>query len=265
MTRPKNESHYPRRRIIRSLLRGLIHVTFAALTDLHINGRENLPEKGPLIVAGNHFSYIDPVAAVRVASWPMEFIAGAVAAGAPSTVSWLPSVWGVYKVQRGDISTHALRASEAVLAQGGVLGVFPEGGTWANVLRPPRPGTAFLAARTGARILPIGIDGLIDVFPSLKEGERARVTVNIGQPFGPFSLSGRGRERRHRLEEIGHEIMRHIAELIPPERRGHYSDDPAIREAARGTEVWPWADASESDFKVGEHLRAKHRQRKRSD
>jgi len=39
--------------------------------------------------------------------------------------------------------------------------------------------------------------------------------------------------------------MRRIAELIPPERRGHYSDDPAIREAAQGTEVFPWADAPE--------------------
>jgi hypothetical protein len=47
------------------------------------------------------------------------------------------------------------------------------------------------------------------------------------------------------LEEIGHEIMRRVAELIPPERRGHYSGDPAIRAAAQGTEVYPWADAPE--------------------
>ena len=39
--------------------------------------------------------------------------------------------------------------------------------------------------------------------------------------------------------------IRHIAELIPPERRGHYSDDPAIREAAKGTEIYPWADVVE--------------------
>jgi hypothetical protein len=45
--------------------------------------------------------------------------------------------------------------------------------------------------------------------------------------------------------------MRHIAELIPPEKRGHYSDDPAIREAARGTELYPWADKVEGQV-VGE-------------
>jgi hypothetical protein len=47
---------------------------------------------------------------------------------------------------------------------------------------------------------------------------------------------------------IGHEIMRHIAELLPPEKRGHYSDDPAIREAAKGTEVYPWAHAVEGEY-----------------
>ncbi|MCK4356524.1 hypothetical protein KAW44_05520, partial [Candidatus Bipolaricaulota bacterium] len=111
--------------------------------------------------------------------------------------------------------------------------------------RPPRPGTAFLAVRTGARILPLGFDGLLDIFPSLRRGRRARVTVRIGKPFGPFQATGQGRERRTQLEEIGHTIMRNIAELIPPERRGHYSDDPAIRAAARGTEVYPWENSKE--------------------
>jgi hypothetical protein len=49
--------------------------------------------------------------------------------------------------------------------------------------------------------------------------------------------------------------MAHIAELIPPERRGHYSDDPAIRAAAQGTEVYPWDDATEEEFTAGEHLK----------
>ena len=90
-------------------------------------------------------------------------------------------------------------------------------------------------------------DGLLDIFPSLGKGRRAGSTVRIGKPFGPFSVSGRGRKRRRQLDEIGHEIMRHIAELIPPSRRGHYSDDPAIREAATGTEIYPWADVDEEE------------------
>jgi 1-acyl-sn-glycerol-3-phosphate acyltransferase len=235
-------------------------VAFAALTDFHVTGQENLPEKGPLIVVGNHFSFIDPAATIRVVPWPLDFIAGTINPGSPHTVTWLPGVWGVHRAHRGTASTYALKASEAVLSQSGVLGVFPEGGSWANVLRPPRPGAAYLAARSGAPILPIGFDGLIDVFPLLRRGKRAHVTVRIGKPFGPFRVTGRGRERRRQLDEIGHEIMRRIAELIPPERRGYYSEDPAIREAAKGTEIWPWADALEGEIGVGEHLRAKKRQ-----
>ena len=86
----------------------------------------------------------------------------------------------------------------------------------------------------------MGIDGATEVFPSLRKGRHAHVTVRIGEPIGPFRASGRGKDRRQQLDEIGHEIMQHIAELIPPERRGYYSDDPAIRAAARGTEIYPW-------------------------
>jgi 1-acyl-sn-glycerol-3-phosphate acyltransferase len=96
--------------------------------------------------------------------------------------------------------------------------------------------------QTGAPLLPIGLDGLLDLFPSLHRGRRATVTVRIGQPFGPFQTVGHGRERRQQLDEIGHEIMRRIAELIPPERRGVYSDDPAIRAAAQEVAVYPYDD-----------------------
>jgi len=236
---------YPRRRLIRSLLRQLSQAAFAVLTDLQIIGQENLPGGGPLLVVANHFSYIDPVAMVRVTPWPVEFVGGFQMPNAPASVTWLPKVWGYYPVFRGTGSRYALRAAEAVLAQDGVLGIFPEAGSWATVLRPPRPGAAFLAVRTEARILPMGFDGLPDVFPRLRKGRRARVTVRIGRPFGPFHATGRGRARRQQLDEIGHEIMRHIAELIPPEWRGHYSEDPAVRAAAQGTEIYPWAGAPE--------------------
>jgi 1-acyl-sn-glycerol-3-phosphate acyltransferase len=228
-------------------LRRASELAFALLTDIEIVGQENLPPSGPLLVVGNHFSFIDPVAMIWATPWPLEFLGGFDNPSAPPVVTWIPKVWGRYPVFRGTGSRYALRGAEAVLAQSGVLGIFPEGGSWAAVLRPPRPGAAFLAARTEARLLPMGFDGLIDVFPRLRKGHRAKVTVRIGEAFGPFAATGRGRERRRQLEEIGHRIMQHIAELIPPERRGFYSDDPTIREAAKGTEVYPWADAVEGE------------------
>ncbi|MFN2168738.1 MAG: lysophospholipid acyltransferase family protein [Anaerolineae bacterium] len=233
---------YPRRVFARRILQVLSRTAFAVLTDLHMVGRENLPSEGPLIVVANHFSFADPAAIVRVAPWPLDFLGGFQMPDAPAWALLIPKLWGIYAVRRGGASRRAIRASLAVLRQKGVLGIFPEGGSWADVLRPARPGTAYLAARTGVPLLPIGLDGLVDVFPSLRRGRRARVTIRIGKPFGPFHSNGR-RPGRDELDEIGDEIMRHIAALLPPERHGVYSTDPDMRRAAEEVAAWPFEDA----------------------
>jgi len=233
---------YPRRRVLRFFLRQGIRLAFEALSRLRVEGRENLPASGPLLVVANHFHFLDPVVVIGVTPWPLDFLAGARMVNAPPAVTFLPKVWGVYSVRRGGASRNAMRAATAVLAQRGVLGVMPEGGNWASVLRPARPGAAYLAVQTGAPLLPIGLDGLLDFFPSVRQRRRSTVTVRIGRPFGPFQVTGHGRERRQQLDEIGHEIMRRIAELIPPERRGVYSDDPALRAAAQAVAAYPYDD-----------------------
>jgi 1-acyl-sn-glycerol-3-phosphate acyltransferase len=241
--------HPFRRRPLRFLLKQLSIPAFSALTRLEILGEENLPKSGPLLVVGNHFSFIDPVAFVRMAPWPIEFMGGAENPGAPAWTRIIPFLWGYHKLYRGTGARDALRAAEEILKNGGFLGMFPEGGNWATVLRPPRPGASFLATRSGAKILPVGLYGFTGVFPSLGHFRRAKAIIRIGKPFGPFTASGSGRDRREQLDEIGAIIMRAIAELLPAGMRGHYSDDPAIREAARGTEIYPWANKVEGEVR----------------
>ena len=230
----------PRRRLLRPLLRASTAAILTLLTDLHVAGLENLPASGPLIVVGNHFNFLDPLAFIHVLPYSIEFIGGRQAPNAPGIVGWIRNLWGILPATRGGSSRDVLLRAQRILQGTGVLGIFPEGGSWAAVLRPPRPGAALLAARSGARILPVGLDGFIDVFPHLRRFQRARVQVTIGKPFGPFNLDVRDRSNRAAVDEFGHQIMREIAALIPPERRGFYSADPAIREAAKGTEVYPW-------------------------
>lgn len=241
----------PGRKLLRRILQALSVPAFALLTDLEITGLENLPKSGPLIMVGNHFSFIDPVCFVRLAPWQLEFVGGARMPHAPLWAKIIPFLWGYHPLYRGTGAADSLKTAVDILKKGGILGIFPEAGNWATVLRPARPGTAFIAALSGAPLLPVGLVGLNDVFPELFKGRRAKIRFVIGKPFGPFQTTGRGREKREQLDEIGHEIMRHIAELIPPERRGHYSSDPAIREAARGTEIYPWAEKVEGQV-VGE-------------
>jgi len=230
---------YPRRVFIRRSCKLLAKGAFSILSDLKIEGKENLPKTGPLLVIANHFSFIDPVAVLHALPYPIEYVGGAV-------VKLLPELWGYYPVFRGTGSRYALRAAEEILNQDGVLGIMPEGGSWAEVLRPARPGAAYLAAQTGVKVLPLGIHGLNDIFP-LKIGHRPKAVIRIGKPVGPFTTTGRGRERREQLDQIGHELMKSIAALIPDQYRGFLADDPAIREAARGTELYPWENSVEGE------------------
>lgn len=229
---------------MRGILRRLIHAGFSMLTEFKVCGIENVPQTGPLLVVGNHFNFLDPVVFIEALPLPLEFVGGTEMPGAPPIVRWIPAMWGVFRVHRGSVSRDALNNALNILSKGGVLGIFPEGGSWAQVLRPPRPGAALLAVRTGAQILPVGLEGVTNVFP-VHFGRRTRVNVRIGKPFGPFRESVKGRGDRRRLEEIGDLIMNKVAELIPSDRRGYYSDDPNVRAAARGTELYPWDEKIE--------------------
>ncbi len=131
---------YPRRLIIRGLLRKLAKAAISLLSDFRIEGAENLPSSGPLLVVANHFSFIDPVALLSSLPYSIEFVGGAEFPHAPKLVHFIPQIWGYYPVFRGTGSRYALRAAEEILNQNGVLGIMPEGGSWAEVLRPARPG-----------------------------------------------------------------------------------------------------------------------------
>ena len=90
-----NTIHYPRRRVIRAILKTGIGAAFSVLAKFEIEGRENIPTKGPLLVVGNHFHFLDPVVMIHIAPWPIEFVGGAQTPNAPGTVGWLSKAFGV--------------------------------------------------------------------------------------------------------------------------------------------------------------------------
>ncbi len=237
----------PRRIILRAIIHQMSILAFNLVADLKIIGEKNIPAKGPLLGVDNHFSFIDPVCFVRLAHWPIDFIGADQPAFAPSWAHWIIDTWGYHHVYRRTGSTEALRASEAILSQNGVLGIFPEGGSWAQSLRPARPGTAYLAARTGTLILPIRLYGFNEIFP-LRLLDQAKATINIGKPFGPFRVSGLDRERRAQLDKLGHSIMQEIALLLPNELCGRYTINPNVRKAAKEAERYLWADKVEGEI-----------------
>ena len=238
-----SEIKIPRRLFIRSLLKVLINAALNVFSDFEVIGEENIPDKGPLIVTGNHFSFADSIAMLQIAPPQIEMFSGANPAFTPWWGKLLPRLWGVLYVYRGTGSRQAIRDAESILNQGGFFGIFPEGGAWAEMIRPARPGAAYLAARSGAPILPVGFTGFNEVFP-LRFKNQSKIIIRVGKPYQPEAVTGRGRERREQLDELGDRIMKEIAALVPDQLRGKYSSDPEVRERAKEVEAYPWETAS---------------------
>lgn len=76
-------------------------MAFAALTDLHVEGEENFPDRGPLLVVANHFNFADPALMIRLAPWPLEMIGGNVMPNAPQQIWWIARTYGMIPVYRG--------------------------------------------------------------------------------------------------------------------------------------------------------------------
>lgn len=227
---------YPRRRLVRWTLRTLAKLAFLLVGRLEIHGRGNIPGEGPVILVANHFHFADPVALLVACRRQVEFIGGFRFVNAPRIVRFIPHLWGYFPAFRGGYSRSTLRSALAVLEQDGVVAIFPEGGAWATMLRPGRPGAAFLALESRVPVVPVGIDGMTGLFKG-----RPRIHVRIGAPIGPFRPAVEGAPpRRAEIDARTEEIMRAVAALIPASGHGVYSDDPRLREAAQEVAAFPF-------------------------
>jgi 1-acyl-sn-glycerol-3-phosphate acyltransferase len=132
-------------------------------------------------------------------------------------------LWGVIPVQRDGVDRRAVQLALDVLRTGEILLVAPEG-TRAPALQPPREGAVYLASRSGAPIIPVAIEGSegFPTLPFLPRWREPSVEVTIGRPFQV--KPGFRRARGGQLKQMSDEAMYLLAAMLPPERRGVYSD-----------------------------------------
>ena len=205
-------------------------VLIAAKRD--VRGMENVPRHGPLILVSNHFNTADP----PVLTWAM-----------PRRVIWMAKkelfdnlligtlfrLFGLIPVRRFEADLSALRKSLRALRRGQVLGMFPEGTrSGGKGLTVGEPGTAVLALRSGAPILPVAIWGTEHVKLPRDLLRRTAISVRFGQPF---RLPETRRVTKAQVASGTDEIMRRIAELLPSQYRGVYGEQPAERSIAAAT------------------------------
>jgi 1-acyl-sn-glycerol-3-phosphate acyltransferase len=141
---PKNPNFsipYPRRTIHRTAMRLLGRALLPLLTRTTIAGRENWPEHGPLLVVGNHIAAIEAVLMIVYAPWQIEPI-GPGDIAPPPAMDAVARMYGYTPINRGNADRAALTKALDVLKQGGVLGIFPEGGIWDTAAKPAKRGVA---------------------------------------------------------------------------------------------------------------------------
>lgn len=227
---------YPRRQASRWCLRQLSGGLIRHFGEFEVTGLEHVPKTGPVILAANHFSFTDAPLLLYASPRLVEFIGGAERPNSPVWTRMIPQAWGFIRAYRGGFSRSTLTASLGVLEQDGVLGIFPEGGNWANLLRPARPGLAFIALHSRAPVVPVSITGS----ETLLAKPREAVGVQFHPPIPPPDIRESGRARRRALDAFGETVMAAIATGLPDGKRGCHSTDPAARAAAEAVSAFPF-------------------------
>jgi 1-acyl-sn-glycerol-3-phosphate acyltransferase len=206
------EAYWKMRQVIRAL--------FRLLTRMEITGVEHIPTEGGCLLVTNHISRLDtpvllvsaarriyPLAADKYKNFPV--------------FNWLLNIGEVIWINRTEFDREALLNSIAVLKRGDVLGIAPEGTrSRSGALQKAKSGVAFLAARTGVPIVPVGITGTNTMLQDFARLRRMQIYVTFGEAF---YLPKYGRLTADELNATTDLIMGRLAALLPPSYRGVYA------------------------------------------
>ena len=200
---------------------------FQFIFGMRIEGLENIPKSGPVLLISNHLHNFDPILLYAIVTRAPRFMAKKELFEVP-VISRLSRFFDAFPVDRGSADRAALRQAEQHLANGKIVGIFPEGTRSRDaMMQEAYPGAAMIAVRSGAPIMPVAIFGTERMsFFNGKKGlgqiwRRPRVVVRIGRPFRlPEPQPG---QRRPSLPIVTKLMMTEVARLLPPEYRGVYA------------------------------------------
>src|SRR2546426_5859786 len=180
---------------------------------LRVIHRERMIQSGPVILAMNHQSYLDPPLAGITCDRAIYFLARRTLMEVP-LLGWLLPKLNVIPVNQEGIDRSALKALIRVLKSGNGALVFPEGSrTLDGNLQPAEPGLGLVIAKTLAPVVPMRIFGAHEAWPRGSSKIRLHpITIVVGHPifFSETDVAGRGKEMYQRLSE---RVMNEIAKL----------------------------------------------------
>ena len=198
--------------VVKAVLTPVIRVLFR----VKVEGRENIPPKGAVILASNHRSFLDSIFIPAVLRRRVTFVAKAEYFDDPKS-AWFFRGVGQIPIRRegGSASERALASATEVLQSGGVFAIYPEGTrTRDGFLHRGHTGVARLSLRTGTAIVPVGLIGTDEVQPVDRRMPRLfrRVTVRFGEALDPARY-GDFEQEHLALRELTDEVMFEICQL----------------------------------------------------
>ena len=167
-------------------VRNLVHATCALLWRIKVVHRERVPATGACVLAPSHRSFLDTPFLACVTRRRIRFMGKAELWKYGWSATFLSALGG-FPVDRGGADRAALRSAEAAVAGGEPLGMFPEGTRRSGpVIEDLHQGVAFVAARQGVPIVPIGIGGSERILARGRKLPRlTKVVVIVGEPIHP--------------------------------------------------------------------------------
>lgn len=156
--------------------RGICRFYLKVFRNIKVEGQGNMPKNGPVIVASNHISLLDPVVVGCVFEREINFIAKEELFQIPILKTIIKAL-NAFPIKRGSGDRGALRAALQVLSQNRCFGIFPEGHRNRTEARltPFKGGAAMIALKSGAPVLPVAVQGTKGFF--------GQVRVKIGKPI----------------------------------------------------------------------------------
>jgi 1-acyl-sn-glycerol-3-phosphate acyltransferase len=191
---------------------------FHIVARIRLRGLYNVPSSGAFIIASNHLSWTDiPLIPLHLRH-KVVYMAKEEYFKNPK-MRWIVRFLGSFPVKRGEGDRQALRAAEEQLKKGLIVIIFPEGTrSRVHTLAKAHAGMGMIALRTGVPVVPVAIWGSENALKKFG----APITISYGQPI-IFKPKGK-KITREDIDEATETVMRKIAEMLPPEYRGVYSE-----------------------------------------
>jgi 1-acyl-sn-glycerol-3-phosphate acyltransferase len=190
--------------------------TARAFSRLRVYGRDRVPRHGGIVIACNHFSWLDPAALGAACPRTMYYMAKIEAHRVPG-LGQLIRAFGTFPVRRGESDREAVRTMRQIVREGKALGLFVEGTRQrSGVPGEIQPGAAMVALQEGVPVVPVAVHGS----QTWKPGNFHPVSIAFGVPMTFDGLPKGGRGYREASALVQAEIRRLFDWLVEQHELG---------------------------------------------